>query len=135
MMHELTTDSLFEQFSSLYDWQSQYRHLIRLGDTLPLFPAEAKNDKNLIRGCEAPIWLLHSSQGDIHHFLFDSEAKIIRGLLMILLISIQNQSSSFIVQFDFTDYLRKLGLARHLSTSRANGLNKIFIAVRERVLN
>lgn len=134
MMPDLTPDILLKEFSSLRDWQSQYRYLMQLGNLLPSFPIEAKNVEHLIQGCEAPVWLCHTYTQQTHHFLFDSEAKIIRGLLMILLIGIQNQPTTFITHFDFATYLQKLGLARHLSTSRTNGLQKIWAAVQEKIL-
>ena len=129
----IPSEKLVQVFSALPDWQSRYRKMIVLGDQLAPFPASAKNEEYLVAGCESKVWLLHNMQNGIHHFLIDSDAKIIRGLLAILLIGIQNQSAAFITQFNFVQYLQALGLAQHLSHSRSNGLYHVLIKIKEKI--
>lgn len=122
-------EHLIQTFSHLPDWQSRYRQLIAQGDFLPLFPATAKNEMHLVKGCESQVWLLHQCNEGKNHFLLTSDAKIIRGLLAILLEAIQHQDSAFIATFNLAQYLQQLGLAQHLTSSRANGLQKVFATI------
>jgi cysteine desulfuration protein SufE len=121
---------LIQYFSTLPDWQSRYRHLIALGNQLPLFPLTDKTDDHLVPGCESKIWIVHLNTAGKHHFFMESEAKIIRGLLALLWGAVNGQATEFIIQFDFDDYLQKLGLAQHLSHSRSNGLQSVAAFIR-----
>jgi cysteine desulfuration protein SufE len=121
----IEVSELIQRFSALPDWQSRYRHLIALGDQLPPFPLTEKKDENLVLGCESKIWLTHLHHHGNHHFLLESEAKIIRGLLAILWLALEGQPTQYITQFDFSDYFQQLGLAQHLTPSRSNGLQKV----------
>ena len=58
----------------------------------------------------------------IFSFSADSDAKVIRGLLVIVLAAFNHKSSEQIMKFDIDLYLKKLGLLAHLSPSRGNGL-------------
>jgi cysteine desulfuration protein SufE len=109
--------------------------MITLGDSLPPYPEAAKIDVNLVAGCESKVWLHHHKIADHHHFLIDSEAKIIRGLLAVILTAINQKSTQTILQFDPMAYLTQLGLAHHLSASRSNGLQQIFTQIRSYLKN
>lgn len=129
----MQVSELISSFSALPDWQSRYRHLITLGNQLPSFPTAEKTDDNLVLGCESKIWLRHVKKNNHHHFWLDSEAKIVRGLLAILWLAIEGQPTQFIAQLDLRQYLHQLGLAQHLSSSRSNGLQKVFAVIQEKV--
>lgn len=130
---KLTPEALIAQFGELSDWQSRYRYMVMLGDQLPPYPEQEKNAANLVHGCESSIWLLHTVKADRHFFLMTSEARIIRGLLTVILVAIQGQTASFIMDFDLPGYLQVLGLARHLSVSRSSGLQKVFQTIQTKI--
>ena len=52
-----TQDELIEEFSYLSDWMDKYEHIIQLGKELPLIDEDYKKDENLIKGCQAKVWL------------------------------------------------------------------------------
>ena len=59
------------------------------------------------------------------HFQAYSEARIMNGLLWILLQRIENQTAEALRQFDLTAYFNALGIAQRLSSTRLNGLKHI----------
>lgn len=132
-MIPVTTDSLIETFSHFADWQNRYRYLISLGNSLPPFPIDAKKPEHLVAGCESKVWLLHQYDAGKHYFLLDSEAKILRGLLMTLWLALDGRTTEVIMQFDLNAYLSALYLSKYLSASRMNGLQKIFQAVQRTI--
>ena len=59
------------------------------------------------------------------HFQAYSEARIMNGLLWILLQHIENKSAEQLRHFDLTAYFTQLGIAQRLSSTRLNGLKHI----------
>jgi cysteine desulfurase/selenocysteine lyase len=55
-------------------------------------------------------------------FLADSDADIVRGLLVLLQRVYSGQRAAEILAFDTAAFWRRLGLDRNLSTGRRNGL-------------
>jgi cysteine desulfurase/selenocysteine lyase len=82
-----------------------------------------RNEQSLINGCESLAWLIvnKDSQG-IFTFQADSDARIIRGLLVIVLSAFNGKSARQNKAFDINAYFNKLGLMQHLSPSRGNGV-------------
>lgn len=120
-------------FAATQGWEEQYRLLIQLGKQLPPLPVEWQTEDHRLHGCESHTWLLAEERGGLWHFACDSDARIVRGLIVIVLAALNRQSSAAIRSFDMAGYLAALGLDKHLSPSRSNGLNAIIQAIRERV--
>lgn len=110
-------------FSRTKGWDSRHREIMLLGKKLPRLDKALRDENTLISGCESLAWIKaeHSVQG-LYSFTADSDAKIIRGLLVIVLAAFNNQTAQQIHQFDINDYFEKLGLMQHLSPSRGNGV-------------
>ena len=117
-LHELA-----EAFELLGDWEERYRYVIELGRELsPLTDAE-RNDANKVRGCASQVWLVTEPQDDgTIDFRGDSDAHIVRGLIAVLLRLVSGRSSREILDFDPKAAFDRLGLSRHLSAQRSNGL-------------
>jgi cysteine desulfuration protein SufE len=64
-------------------------------------------------------------------FQVASEARLLRGLLALLLLRIEGLDAEQITAVDATDWFAQLGLSRQLSPSRSNGLNAVLIKMRE----
>jgi cysteine desulfurase/selenocysteine lyase len=112
-----------EKFSAIHSWDSRHREIMLLGKTLNRLDKNERNDRSLISGCESKAWLLFSKDSvGVYTFQCDSDAKIIRGLLVIVLAAYNNKTAQQVNQFDITDYFSQLGLIQHLSPSRSNGL-------------
>ncbi len=64
-------------------------------------------------------------------FRASSEARLLRGLLALLLLRIDSLSEAELAEVDVTDWFAQLGLGRQLSPSRGNGLNAVLQRIRE----
>ena len=116
-------DEIITLFSRTKGWDTRHREIMLLGKNLPRLDKASRDDKTLIAGCESLAWIKaeHSAQG-LYSFTADSDAKIIRGLLVIVLAAFNHQTAQQIHQFNINDYFEKLGLMQHLSPSRGNGV-------------
>ena len=125
--------SLFEKAKG---WDSRHREIMLLGKTLPRLDKNLRNETTLISGCESLAWLhAHKNAEGIYHFTADSDAKIIRGLLVIVLAAFNNKTSKEIQEVNINEYFTTLGLIQHLSPSRGNGLLAIVDKIKILVSN
>ena len=125
--HTLTTfDDIRSDFELLDDWEDRYRYVIELGRTLPEMPAALKTDATKVRGCASQVWLASRRKGaasaPVLHFDGDSDAHIVRGLVAILLILVQDRPAGEIATLDLEGRFASLGLRDHLTPQRSNGL-------------
>jgi cysteine desulfurase/selenocysteine lyase len=110
-------------FTSTKGWDSRHREIMLLGKKLPRLDKALRNEYTVISGCESLAWLkAESSTQGIYSFTGDSDAKIIRGLLVIVFAAFNNKTAQHIHQFNINDYFETLGLMQHLSPSRGNGV-------------
>jgi len=122
----LSVTQLIDVFSQLKSWDSKHREIMMLGKNFTRLAKEQRNDQTLIAGCESLAWLKSTkSLKDVYKFEADSDAKIIRGLLAIVLAAFNNKTFVQIDTFDINLYFEQLGLLHHLSPSRGNGLRAI----------
>ncbi|WP_310606259.1 cysteine desulfurase sulfur acceptor subunit CsdE [Buttiauxella brennerae] len=127
----ITADSLRATFAPLQQWEDKYRQLILLGKQLPALPADLKSDEIEIAGCENRVWLGHSLQANgTLHFYGDSEGRIVRGLLAVLLTAIEGKTAAQLRNEDPLALFDDLGLRNQLSASRSGGLASLAQAVR-----
>ena len=115
-----------ELFSPLHNCQERYRQLIILSKQLPTFPDRQKTDENQVNGCENRVWLSYQKQVD-NTFIFqgDSEGRIVKGLLAILIIIANNKTAKQIHSINFQAILSQLKITNELSKSRMQGLTKL----------
>lgn len=128
----ISSDNIIEKFSAVKSWDSKHREIMLLGKQLPRLDKSYRNEDSLISGCESLAWLVaaKNSQGIISFFA-DSDAKIIRGLLVIVLAAFNNKTATQIKLFDIHAYFDQLGLIQHLSPSRGNGVLAIVDKIKE----
>ncbi|MDF5705426.1 SufE family protein [Aeromonas hydrophila subsp. hydrophila] len=132
---EPDANSIRQQFAAAHGWENQYRLIIQLGKQLPALPGEWQQEAFRLKGCESQAWLKgEKSEDGCWHFACDSDARIVRGLIVIVLAALNHQSSAAIQDFDMEGYFSELGLERHLSPSRGNGLRAIVLAIREQAV-
>lgn len=120
----MSSDELIVLLSSQPQWQDRYRQLIKLTAQLPMLTE--RQEQYQVSGCESPVWLKIEKQPD-HTFLItgDSDGRIIKGLLCVIIILAQGKTADEILALDFTGYLKKMKLMDELSQSRLLGLKKI----------
>ena len=128
----ITAQTLRQQFSSLTQWEVKYRQIILLGKQLPSCSEEEKNHAREISGCENRLWLGHQQCPDGRlHFFGDSEGRIVRGLLAILLVAVEGKTAAELQQEDPLALFDELGLRSQLSATRSQGLTALANAVKQ----
>lgn len=129
-----TIETIRDDFSFLEDWEDRYRYVIELGNELPPYPEEARDEAHKVQGCASQVWL-HTSRGDgpdpVITFRGDSDAHIVRGLVAIMLALYSGRRASEIAATDAEELLRELGLDEHLSSQRANGVRALVKRIRQ----
>jgi cysteine desulfuration protein SufE len=127
----VTLDELLDTFEFFDDWEDKYRFIIDLGKELPGLPDTDKTDAHLIRGCQSQVWLTYESTDELLRFNMDSDAHIVRGLIAVVLIAIQNRSGAEIQRLDIEGIFGQLDLLAHLSVTRGNGLRAMVSRIKE----
>lgn len=129
-----TLSDITSDFAVLDDWEDRYRYLIELGRELPPLPDELRTDANKVRGCASQVWLatqVRSEGGDpVLHFVADSDAHIVRGLIAILSAIYNNRPVDEVLAIEADPIFEKLGLKEHLTPQRSNGLASMVARVR-----
>ena len=114
---------VIDKFAKAKSWDSKHREIMLIGNNLCRLEKFHRNNDSLISGCESSAWLIVTSCEQLkYHFVGDSDAKIVRGLLFIVLSVFNNKTAKEIATVDIHGYFKKLGLENHLSPSRSNGL-------------
>jgi len=123
--------AMIERFRGLKGWDSRHREIMLLGKILVRMDKSLRSDSSLIHGCESHAWLNATiNNQDKYNFSCDSDAKVIRGLMVIILAGFQQRTAKEILAFDYQAYFVKLGLLQHLSPSRSNGVQAIIEKIR-----
>lgn len=122
-------NELTENFELLEDWEDKYRYIIDLGTKLEPLNDAYKTEEWKVRGCQSQVWLVPSKQDGKLHFIGDSDAMIVKGLIAIVMMIYSDKSPAEIKSIAVEDIFAKLGLSEHLSPSRRNGL----IAMTEKI--
>jgi cysteine desulfurase / selenocysteine lyase len=116
---------LAADFDLMDDWTDKYQYLIELGTKLPPLPDQYRTEEHRVQGCQSTVFV-HARKkpgtADVMQFLADSDADIVRGLLVLLQRVFSGQRAADILAFDTTAFWQRLGLDRNLSTGRRNGL-------------
>lgn len=120
-----------DTFSASLSWEQRARLLMQWGDRLPVLADDEKTDQHLVHGCESKVWLLADVVEGHWQFRAASDARLIRGLVALLLTRVNGLSASELQQVDLSDWFNQLGLSRQLSPSRSNGLNAVLQKMRQ----
>ena len=120
-----------ETFQHAAGWEQRARLLMQWGDRLPALSAVDKVEANRVHGCESQVWLVGALQDGHWQFAASSDARMIRGLVALLLARVNGLSADELQQVDLPDWFSQLGLSRQLSPSRSNGLNAVLQRMRE----
>ncbi|OOG65073.1 Fe-S cluster assembly protein SufE [Rhodanobacter sp. B04] len=127
-MNDTTTSSaaqaqsdIAEEFAFFGDWTERYQYLIDLGKQLPAFPEAWKTEEYRVHGCQSLVWLVPSGDASNMHFDAISDSAIVSGLIALVLRVYSNRSAKEIVATE-PQFIATIGLAKHLSPTRSNGL-------------
>lgn len=125
-----TENAIIEEFSAYDEWLDKYEYLIELGKDLKEFPESARNERNLIKGCQSRVWLDYSVDDGKINFIADSDAIITKGIISLLIGIYSGRTPQEILSSDFS-VVEKIGLKENLSPTRANGLVSMIAKIRE----
>jgi cysteine desulfuration protein SufE len=117
---------------AMLDAEDRYGLLIDLGRALEPMPDALKTPATLVRGCSASVWVYPTQQDDGRlHFLADSNAAITKGIVALVLSTVQDQPPAVVAGTDIAAELAPFELARQLSSNRTQGVPNMIELVRE----
>ncbi|MBO9378518.1 SufE family protein [Sphingomonas histidinilytica] len=113
------------------DGDDRYRLLIELGRALEPMPDALKTDATLVRGCSASVWVYPTVAGDgTLHFLADSNAAITKGIIALVLATVQDRPAAEIRDTDIAALLEPFDLKNQLSSNRTQGIPNMIALIR-----
>ena len=113
--------AIADEFSLFGDWSERYQYLIDLGRKLPDLPDSLKTEEHRLLGCQSKVWILASGNAARLDFQAISDSAIVSGLIYLALRVYSGRPASEILATS-PDYISTIGLAKHLSPTRSNGL-------------
>ena len=114
------------------DADDRYRLLIDLGRQLEPMPEALKTDATLVRGCSAAVWVYPSvTQDGRLHFLADSNAAITKGIIALVLATVQDRTPADIAATDIAAQLAPFDLGNQLSSNRTQGIPNMIALIRD----
>lgn len=119
-----------DEFAFFGDWSERYQYLIDLGRKLPDLPADWKTEQHRLHGCQSMVWIVAEGDGDRLDFHAISDSAIVSGLIYLALRVYSGRSAAEIARTD-ADYIADIGLAKHLSPTRSNGLAALLGFIRD----
>ena len=134
-MSDLKFEDLINDFEFFDNWEDKYKYIIELGKNFPSLNEEEKNNDNKVDGCASQVWLIIKKEkiGDkiILKFRGDSDALLVKGLVVILFSIFSEKSPDEIIKIDAFEKLRNLDLERNLTMQRSNGLSSMVKRIKE----
>jgi cysteine desulfuration protein SufE len=124
-------NTALDTFAQAQGWEQRARLLMQWGERLPALADEDKSDEHLVHGCESRVWLLGEMAHGQWQFRAASDARMIRGLVALLLARVNGLTAVELEEVDVPDWFSQLGLSRQLSPSRSNGLNAVLQKMRQ----
>lgn len=111
-----------EQLQACRSKEETFKALVTLSKTLTRLTAEEKTEDNKVKGCESAVWLIIEEKDGLRHFKADSDAKLMRGVLVAILSLVEGKTLTAIQQIDLKAELEELNLSSYLTSSRTNGV-------------
>ena len=114
-------DEIIEEFAELGDWMDKYQLLIDIGNEQQPLEEKYKTESNLIDGCQSRVWLQADYVDGKIHFMAESDALIVKGIVTLLIRVLSGHKPQEILDADLY-FIDRIGLREHLSPTRSNGL-------------
>ena len=131
MSLSVAAQEALEAFAACPGWEQRARLLMQWGERLEPLSETERLDEHRVHGCESPVWLIAEQRDEHLHFRASSDARLLRGLLAVLLARVEGLPRAELASVDLVDWFNQLGLQRQLSPSRSNGLNAVLQRMRE----
>jgi cysteine desulfuration protein SufE len=120
-----------DEWDAALDADDRYRALIDFGRGLPPMDAALKTPATKVPGCSADVWVYPLPDGDRLRFQADSNADITRGVVALIVSLVDGKRPAEIVSTPIEAELEALGLKRHLSANRTQGVPSMIARIRE----
>jgi cysteine desulfuration protein SufE len=117
----LAQAAIADEFAFFGDWSERYQYLIDLGRKLPPFPEAWKTEEHRLLGCQSMVWIVASGDAARLDFAATSDSAIVSGLVFLALRVYCGRPAHEILATE-PDFIQAIGLAKHLSPTRSNGL-------------
>lgn len=135
MRDTMSIDEIKDNFALLDEWDDRYRYVIELGRTLAPMSEADHSAENKVQGCASQVWLARTltrndAGGQLLHYVGDSDAHIVRGLIAILLALYSDKPPQTIIETDAIALFEELGLGEHLTPQRSNGFRAMVDRIR-----
>lgn len=121
---------IVENFSLLGAWDEKYAYLIELGEEMPEMDPALKTEENLVKGCQSSVWFHMQNEGGLLYLEADSDSMIVKGIAALLVQVVSGHHPQEILAMDM-NFLDEIGMWRHLSSQRNNGLMAMLKHIRE----
>ena len=122
--------AIAEEFSFFGDWSERYQYLIDLGRKLPPFPEDWKTEANRLQGCTSNVWIVPEGDAGGIRFQAASDSSIGSGRVYLALRVYSGRPASEILA-TAPHYIADIGLGKHLSASRSNGLAALLAFIQD----
>ena len=116
--------AIVEEFAYFSDWSERYQYLIDLGKKLPDVKQQWKTEEHRLTGCQSMVWIVPEGNKDRLDFRAISDSTIVSGLIFLALRVYSGRSAEEIMS-TAPDYIGQIGLAKHLSPTRSNGMKSL----------
>jgi cysteine desulfuration protein SufE len=123
--------AIAEEFAFFGDWSERYQYLIDLGRRLPAFPDAWKTEEHRLHGCQSLVWIVAEGDATRLDFSAISDSVIVSGLAYLALRVYSGRSAAEILATE-PEFVSAIGLAKHLSPTRSNGLGALLAFIRDK---
>ena len=110
-------------------WQQRYRLLMQWSKVVPT-QHQLRIEQYKVTGCEANTWLRCRVDNYVCDIAIDSDANIVKGLAVLLMLHVQGKTPTEVLAWDIDSILKELQLQRHLSESRINGFYAMWLSLK-----
>ena len=124
MTIEQAEQEFIQAFNSLEDWLMQYEYLLELAGAAPAPAEEEKNEDTRLKGCQSNAWVVLGDDGARLHIAVDSDALIIRGILGVFSLLLQDRTLEEGAAARLT-FLEATALHEQLSTDRFSAMTGV----------
>jgi len=127
----VTTLTEIQEEYEFLEADDRYRLLIELGRDLAPMPDALKTDATLVRGCSASVWVYPVTENEQLSFLADSNAAITKGIIALVLKTVDDKNAEEILNTDIEASLAPFELKKQLSSNRTQGIPNMIALIRQ----
>lgn len=115
---------------ALSSWEDRFSYIIDLGKKLPELDESERDDANLVRGCQARVWMVLGEDDGRLRVRAESDSSLVNGLIGVLVSIYDGAPVGEVGKVDAEGIVRELGFEEHLTSVRRNGLHAMIGRIR-----